>query len=228
MIDLQSVGVTYSNGTHGLREIDLHIERDEFTFITGPSGAGKSTLLGLIYRDIVPTAGKVVVDGQDVAKLRPGRVPFLRRKVGVVFQEFQLLPRKTVWENVGFALDVVGASRREQYRKVPISLELVGLAEKADAFPHQLSAGQRQRVSIARALVNGPPILLADEPTGNLDPDTSWEIVQLLLNINEQNTTVIMATHDREMVNRTKRRVVQLLYGHVVRDAKEGGQYDAP
>jgi len=228
MIDLQLVGVTYSNGTHALREIDLYIERDEFTFITGPSGAGKSTLLGLVYRDTVPTAGKVVVDGQDVAKLRPGRVPYLRRKVGVVFQEFQLLPRKTVWENVGFALDVVGASRREKYRKVPICLELVGLAEKADAFPHQLSAGQRQRVSIARALVNGPPILLADEPTGNLDPDTSWEIIQLLLNINEQNTTVIMATHDREMVNRTNRRVVQLLHGHVVRDAKEGGQYDAP
>ncbi len=184
----------YRDGTEALRDIDLHIERDEFTFITGPSGAGKSTLLGLVYRDIVPTAGKVVVDGQDVAKLRPGRVPYLRRKVGVVFQEFQLLPRKTVWENVGFALDVVGASRREKYHKVPISLELVGLTEKAHAFPHQLSAGQRQRVSIARALVKGPPILLADEPTGNLDPDTSWEIVQLLLNINQQNTTVVVSS----------------------------------
>ncbi len=191
MIDLQSVGVRYRDGTEALRDIDLHIERDEFAFITGPSGAGKSTLLGLIYRDIVPTAGKVVVDGQDVAKLRPGRVPYLRRKVGVVFQEFQLLPRKTVWDNVGFALDVVGASRREKYHKVPISLELVGLTEKAHAFPHQLSVGQRQRVSIARALVNGPPILLADEPTGNLDPETSWEIIQLLLNINEQGTTVV-------------------------------------
>jgi len=228
MIDLQSVGVKYPDGTEALRDIDLHIERDEFAFITGPSGAGKSTLLGLVYRDIVPTAGKVVVDGQDVAKLRPGRVPFLRRKVGVVFQEFQLLPRKTIWENVGFALDVVGASRREKYHKVPISLELVGLTEKADAFPYQLSAGQRQRVSIARALVNGPPILLADEPTGNLDPDTSWEIVQLLLNINQQNTTVVVATHDREIVDRTNCRIVQLLQGYIVRDAKEGGKYDAP
>ncbi len=228
MIDLQSVGVKYPDGTEALRDIDLHIERDEFSFITGPSGAGKSTLLGLVYRDIVPTAGKVVVDGQDVAKLHPGRVPYLRRKVGVVFQEFQLLPRKTVWENVGFALDVVGASRREKYRKVPISLELVGLAEKADAFPYQLSAGQRQRVSIARALVNGPPILLADEPTGNLDPDTSWEIVQLLLNINEQDTTVVVATHDREIVDRTNCRIIQLLQGYIVRDVKEGGKYDAP
>jgi len=228
MIDLQSVGMRYPDGTEALQDIDLHIERDEFVFITGPSGAGKSTLLGMVYRDIVPTSGKVVVDGQDVAKLRPGRVPYLRRKVGVVFQDFQLLPRKTVWENVGFALDVVGVSRREKYRKVPISLELVGLTEKADAFPHQLSAGQRQRVSIARALVNGPPILLADEPTGNLDPNTSWEIVQLLLSINQQDTTVVVATHDREIVDRTNCRILQLLRGYIVRDAKEGGNYDAP
>ena len=169
----------------------------------------------------------MIVDGQDVAKLPPQRVPYLRRKVGVVFQDFQLLPKKTVWENVGFALDVVGANRREKYRKVPITLELVGLAEKAEAFPHQLSAGERQRVSISRALVNDPPILLADEPTGNLDPDTSWEIVQLLVNISQQGTTVVMATHDREIVDRSNARVIQLAQGHLLRDAKDGGKYDA-
>ncbi len=228
MIHLQSVSMVYPDGTQALADVDLHIERNEFAFVTGHSGSGKSTLLGLIYRDIVPTAGKVIVDGQDVAKLPPQRVPYLRRKIGVVFQDFQLLSRKTVWENVGFALDVVGASRREKYRKVPISLELVGLANKAEAFPDQLSAGECQRVSIARALVNGPPILLADEPTGNLDPDTSWEIVQLLLSICEQDTTVVVASHDREIVDRSNCRVIQLVQGSIVRDAKEGGKYDAP
>ncbi len=228
MIHLQSVSMIYPDGTEALRDVDLLIERGQFAFITGHSGSGKSTLLGLIYRDMVPTAGSVIVDGQDVAKLPPRRVPFLRRKVGVVFQDFGLLPQKTVWENVGFALDVVGASRREKHRKVPIGLELVGLADKGDAFPHQLSAGECQRVSIARALVNGPSILLADEPTGNLDPDTSWEIIQLLLNICQQDTTVVMATHDREIVDRTNCRLVQLAQGRIVRDAKEGGKYDAP
>ena len=227
MIHLQGVSVAYPDGTQALTNVDLHIERGEFAFITGHSGSGKSTLLSLIYRGLVPTAGTAIVDGQDVAKLPPQRVPYLRRKVGVVFQDFQLLPKKTVWENVGFALDVVGANRREKYRKVPITLELVGLAEKAEAFPHQLSAGERQRVSISRALVNDPPILLADEPTGNLDPDTSWEIVQLLANISQQGTTVVVATHDREIVDRSHSRVIQLAQGHLLRDAKDGGKYDA-
>ena len=227
MIHLQGVSVAYPDGTQALTDVDLHIERGEFAFITGHSGSGKSTLLSLIYRGLVPTAGTAIVDGQDVAKLPPQRVPYLRRKVGVVFQDFQLLPKKTVWENVGFALDVVGANRREKYRKVPITLELVGLAEKAEAFPHQLSAGERQRVSISRALVNDPPILLADEPTGNLDPDTSWEIVQLLVNSSQQGTTVVMATHDREIVDRSNARVIQLAQGHLLRDAKDGGKYDA-
>ena len=228
MIHLQSVTMVYPDGTQALSGVDLHIERGEFAFATGHSGSGKSTLLGLIYRDIVPTAGKVVVDGQDVAKLPPQRVPYLRRKVGIVFQDFRLLPQKTVWENVGFALDVVGTSRREKYRKVPISLELVGVADKAEAFPHQLSAGEQQRVSIARALVKGPPILLADEPTGNLDPATSWDIVQLLRSICGQNTTVVVATHDREIVNRSNCRVIELVQGAIVRDDKQGGKYDAP
>jgi len=228
MIHLQQVSVVYSNGTHALSDIDLHIERGEFAFITGVSGSGKSTLLKLVYRDIAPTEGKVIVDGQDVAKLPPGRVPYLRRKVGVVFQDFRLLPDKTVWENVGFALDVLGASRREKHHKVPLTLELVGLSPKAEAYPGQLSAGEQQRVCIARSLVNMPPVLLADEPTGNLDPGMSWEIMQLLGDIGERDTTVIMATHDREMVDRMGKRVVQLVQGIVVRDVKEGGKYDAP
>lgn len=228
MIYLQSVSMVYPDGTRALVDVDLHIERGEFVFITGHSGSGKSTLLGLLYRDIVPTVGKVIVDGQDVAKLPPKRVPYLRRKIGIIFQDFRLLPKKTVQENVGFALDVVGASRREKYRRVPISLELVGLSEKADSLPHQLSAGEQQRVCIARALVNGPAILLADEPTGNLDPRTSGSIVELLINICEQGTTVVIATHDRDMVDQAQRRVIQLVQGSIVRDVKEGGKYDAP
>ena len=228
MIHLQEVSVVYPNGTHALSNVDLHIERGEFAFITGVSGSGKSTLLKLVYRDIAPSEGKVIVDGQDVAKLPPQRVPYLRRKVGVVFQDFRLLPDKTVWENVGFALDVLGASRREKHHKVPLTLELVGLSPKAEAYPGQLSAGEQQRVCIARSLVNMPPVLLADEPTGNLDPGMSWEIVQLLGDIGEGGTTVIIASHDKNTVDRMGKRVIQLVQGVVVRDAKEGGQYDAP
>lgn len=228
MIHLQQASVVYPNGTRALSNIDLHIERGEFAFITGASGSGKSTLLKLVYRDIVPTEGKVIVDGQDIAKLPPRRVPYLRRKVGVVFQDFRLLPDKTAWENVGFALDVLGASRREKHHKVPLTLELVGLSEEAENYPNELSAGEQQRVCIARSLVNMPPVLLADEPTGNLDPDMSWEIVQLLGDIAERGTTVIMASHDKSIVDRMGKRVVQLVQGVMVRDAKEGGRYDAP
>ena len=227
MIHLQQVSVVYPNGTRALSYIDLHIERAEFAFITGASCSGKSTLLKLIYRDLVPTEGKVIVDGQDVAKLPPRRVPHLRRKVGVVFQDFRLLPDKTVWENVGFALDVLGATRREKHHKVPLTLELVGLGGKAENFPGELSAGEQQRVCIARSLVNMPPVLLADEPTGNLDPTISWEIVQLLGDIAQQGTTILMATHDSNMVDRMGKRVIQLVQGVVVRDVKEGGRYDA-
>ncbi len=228
MIHLQQVSVVYPNGTRALSNVDLHIERGEFAFITGASGSGKSTLLALVYRDIAPTEGKVIVDGQDIAKLPPRRVPYLRRKVSVVFQDFRLLPDKTIWENVGFALDVLGASRREKHHKVPLTLELVGLSSKAEDYPRELSAGEQQRVCIARSLVNMPPVLLADEPTGNLDPDMSWEIVQLLADIAGQGTTVVMATHDKRIVDRMGRRVVQLVQGMMVRDAKEGGRYDAP
>jgi cell division transport system ATP-binding protein len=203
----------------------LRIARGQFCFIVGASGSGKSTLLQLVYRELAPTSGKVILDGQDIAKLPPGRIPYLRRKTGIVFQDFRLLPDRTVWENVGFALDVLGATRREKHRKVPISLELVGLSEKAQSRPGELSGGEQQRVCIARALVNGPPVLLCDEPTGNLDPDTSWDIVQLLAHIGETGTTVVVATHDKYIVDRMLKRVVNLVRGAVVRD-DEAGSYD--
>jgi cell division transport system ATP-binding protein len=226
MIYMEGIGLVYPDGTRALRGVDLHIERGEFCFLVGASGSGKSSLLGLIYRDFVPTEGRIIVAGQDVAALPRKAVPFLRRQVGVVFQDFGLLPDKTVWENVAFALDVLGVDRKEKHHKVPIGLELVGLADRGDAFPHQLSGGEQQRVSIARALVNAPPVLLADEPTGNLDPDVSWEIVQLLANISERGTTVVVGTHDKYIVDRMRRRVVNLVQGTVVRDAKQGGSYD--
>ena len=227
MIHCQQVSVVYPNGTRALSDVDLHIERGEFAFVTGASGSGKSTLLKLVYRDIAPTEGKVIVDGQDVAKLPPRRVPYLRRKVGVVFQDFRLLPDKPVWENVGFTLDVLGSSRREKYHKVPLALELVGLSSKTEAYPSELSAGEQQRVCIARSLVNMPPVLLADEPTGNLDPAMSWDIVQLLDDIAQRGTTVLVASHDQNIVDRLGKRVIQLVQGVVVRDVKDGGRYDA-
>jgi len=228
MVHLEGVTVVYPDGTRALSGIDLHVERGEFAFLVGASGSGKSTMLQLIYRELVPTEGRVLIAGQDVASLPRDRVPYLRRNVGVIFQDFRLLPDMNVWENVAFALDVVGASRREKYRKVPLSLELVGLSEKEQSFPHELSGGEQQRVSIARALVNNPAILVADEPTGNLDPDISWEIVQLLTNIADRGTTVLCATHDRVIVDGMRRRVVSLVGGTVVRDARGGGGYDEP
>ena len=225
MIQLEGVSVVYRTGTQALTDVDLHVERGGLCFIVGASGSGKSTLLQLIYREIAPTKGRVIFDGQDVAQLPAGKVPLLRRQIGIVFQDFRLLPDMTVWENVGFTLDVLGATRREKHRKVPISLELVGLEDKAHSRPGELSGGEQQRVCIARALVNAPPVLLCDEPTGNLDPDTSWDIVELLSHISETGTTVLMATHDKYIVDRMRKRVVNLVQGAVVRDDR-AGSYD--
>lgn len=226
MVHMQGVGLVYPDGTRALRGIDLHIERGEFAFIVGASGSGKSSLVRMIYREHVASEGRVVVGGQDVAQLPPSRVPALRRRVGVIFQDYRLLPDKTAFENVGFALDVVGVSRAEKHRRVPIALELVGLGDKLSNFPHQLSGGEQQRICIARALINTPPVLVADEPTGNLDPDTSWDIVQLLAQIADNGTTVVIATHDKYIVDRLNRRVISLVQGTIVRDAKDGGTYD--
>jgi cell division transport system ATP-binding protein len=227
MIHFQDVSVVYSDGIQALSGVDLRFEHGEFSFITGASGSGKSTLTQLVYREIEPTSGKVIVDGHDVSQLPRHNVPLLRRKVGVIFQDFRLLPSQTVWENVGFALDVIGVSRREKHRRVPLVLELVGLADRAESYPDHLSGGEQQRVCIARALVNTPPILIADEPTGNLDPAISQNIVQLLTDIADRGTTVLCATHDTHIVDAVKRRVVELVQGTVVRDEKTGASYHA-
>ncbi len=222
MIEMRDVSVVYPNGTLALHDVNLFIDKGEFAFIVGPTGMGKSTLFKLIYREELPTTGVVLVEGQDVTKIPKSRVPFLRRRVGVVFQDFRLLESKSVSENVGFALDVIGASKRDKHRKVARALDLVGLSAKADNFPHELSGGEQQRVSIARALVNNPPILLADEPTGNLDPESSWHIIQLLAKINIKGTTVLVATHDREIVDRMNKRVITVEHGTIVSDRQRG------
>lgn len=226
MIEFRSVSVTYLNEIQALRDVSLRIEKGEFAFIVGPTGTGKSTLLKLIFKEEKPTEGKVIVNGRDVTRLRGGAVSRLRRSIGVVFQDFQLLLQKTAWENVAFALYVTGASRKEIRTRVPEVLDLVGLLDRADAYPHQLSGGEQQRVSIARALVHNPPILLADEPTGNLDPETSWDIVQLLARINLRGTTVVVASHDQHIVDRLNKRVIALDAGTVARDEAKGRYYE--
>lgn len=225
MIEFVDVCLRYPNGTLALDRVSLSIEKGEFCFLVGPSGTGKSSLLKLVYREETPTEGRVIVSGTDVATLPRRQVPLLRRRTGVVFQDFRLLDKKTAAENVGYALDVIGLSRREKHRRVPKALELVDLLHKADAYPDELSGGEQQRVSMARALVNNPPILLADEPTGNLDPDASWNIIQLLSKINVTGTTVVVATHDRDIVNRMARRVVTLADGKIVAD-RQRASYD--
>jgi len=222
LITLDDVSKRYPNGTFALRDVDLQVDAADFVFLVGSSGAGKSTLIRLLIREELPSTGRVVVDGADVAGLARGRVPALRRKVGVVFQDFKLLPTKTVFENVAFALIVTGHSGaivREETERV---LSLVGLGQRRHHFPDQLSGGEQQRTAIARALVNRPRILIADEPTGNLDPVTSWEIIKLLTRVNELGTTLVMATHNAEIVNALRRRVVHLDHGRIVRDEREG------
>ena len=219
---LRGVGKTYPNGRVALRDVDLTLEEGEFVFLVGPSGAGKSTLLRLLIRDELPTAGEVIVDGRDLARVPRRRVPALRRTIGVVFQDYKLLPTRTVAENVAFALEVTGTPRRRIRPAVERALALVGLAEQADQLPTTLSGGEQQRTAIARALVHEPRLIIADEPTGNLDPLISWEIIQLLLRINELGVTVLMATHNAEVVTSLRRRVVALEEGRIVRDEVGG------
>ena len=212
----------YPNGTTALQDVDLTIEQGDFAFLVGSSGAGKSTLIRLLIREELPTTGRVVVDDRDVARLRRSQIPNLRRLVGVVFQDFKLLPTKTVTENVAFALLVTGHEGHVVREETERALALVGLTHRRSHFPRELSGGEQQRVAIARALVNRPRVLIADEPTGNLDPVTSWEIIKLLTRVQELGTTLIMATHNAEIVNALRRRVVHLDHGAVVRDEREG------
>lgn len=225
MIRLENVTKSYSTEVTALRDVSFEIAKGEFVFLVGPSGSGKSTLLRLMNRQEVPEKGAVWVAGKNINDLPESKVPYLRRSMGNIFQDYKLLLNKTVFENVAFALEVIGRPRHVIRQQVPAVLELVGLADKGDRFPHQLSGGEQQRVSIARAFVNRPLILLADEPTGNLDPGTGEGIMRLLDRINSTGTTVVMATHDTRVVNMMRRRVVQLDRGVIVRD-QERGVYD--
>jgi cell division transport system ATP-binding protein len=222
MIRLEAVTKTYKGSVTALREVQVDIAKGEFVFLVGPSGSGKSTFLRLLLREERPDAGRVLVAGRDVNRLAPWKIPYVRRNIGCVFQDFKLLPNKNVYENVAFALEVIGRPRHVIEAQVPQVLDLVGLAKKADNRPDELSGGEQQRVSIARAFVNRPVILLADEPTGNLDPATSVGIMRLLDRINRTGTTIVMATHDEGIVNAMRRRVVELDRGSVVRDQERG------
>jgi cell division transport system ATP-binding protein len=225
MISLRGVSLIYPNGVRALDNVSLEIAKGDFVFLVGHSGTGKSSLLRLLYRETGPTAGEITVDGIRVDRLRRGRIPALRRHLGVVFQDFKLLSDKTVWENVAFAMQVTGAHTRDILRQVPRALDLVGLSHKSRMYPGELSGGEAQRTAIARALVNNPKLLLCDEPTGNLDPSNTTEIMELLLRINLKGTTVVVATHNQAVVDRMRRRVVRLEDGKIVTDEERGYYY---
>jgi cell division transport system ATP-binding protein len=223
MIVFEAVTKIYEPGVVALSEVTFLIEKGEFVFVVGASGSGKSTLVRLLLKELEPSEGKIIVGGRDLGRLKRSKIPMLRRNVGCVFQDFKLLPNRTAAENVAYALKVQGESRNSIRRKVPEVLTLVGLPDKMNSYPDQLSGGEQQRVSIARAVVNHPPLLVCDEPTGNLDPDTSVGIMQLLYRFNRSGTTILMVTHDREMVDKMRRRVIALEDGRLARDERRGG-----
>lgn len=224
MIKMNNVYKKYTNGVVASNGISVTIKSGEFVYVVGPSGAGKSTFIKMMYRETVPSSGEVVFDGIDIAKLKQKEVPKLRRRIGVVFQDFKLLPNLTVYENIAFALEVIEEKPEDIRRKVTEVLNLVGLKQKARMFPNELSGGEQQRVSIARSIVNQPEIVIADEPTGNLDPDTSWDIMEVFEKINARGTTIIMATHNKEVVNTIRHRVIAIEGGIITRD-EAGGDY---
>jgi len=222
LIELHNITKIYPNNVTALKNISLSIEKGEFVFIIGSSGSGKSTLLKLLLKEIEPTEGEIIINDKNITHLKKKEIPFLRRKLGVVFQDFRLLPNKTVYENVAFAMQIVEATPKEIRRNVPMVLSMVGLAKKARCYPSQLSGGEQQRTALARAIVNNPPILICDEPTGNLDPLTSWEIMKLLKDINDRGTTVIIATHEKDIVDKMKKRVIEIKEGVLIRDLQKG------
>ncbi|HHU68733.1 MAG TPA: cell division ATP-binding protein FtsE [Thermoanaerobacterales bacterium] len=222
MIKMINITKVFPNGVMALKDVSIRIRKGEFVFIVGPSGAGKSTIIKLISREILPTKGYLIVGGKDINLLKRKEIPYYRRKIGVVFQDFRLLPNKTVYENVSFAMEVVGASSKQINKQVPEVLDMVGLRHKAASVPSELSGGEQQRVSLARAIVNNPEMVIADEPTGNLDPETSMDIFSLLNEINRRGTTIIVVTHADSIVNQMKKRVISLDKGRVVGDQEKG------
>ena len=223
MIEFKNVSKVYDNNVKALSNVNIKIDAGDFVFLVGPSGAGKSTFVKMLLKEIEPSEGQIIVDGIELSKIKRKKVPFHRRKIGMVFQDFILIPSLNVYENVAFAMRVLEASPSEIKKQVPIALSLVGLSNKQKMFPNQLSGGEQQRVSIARAIVNKPLVLIADEPTGNLDPETAKEIMALIEDINRSGTTVVMATHAKEIVDDMQKRVIAIEKGQVVRDEEKGG-----
>ncbi|OBR91883.1 MULTISPECIES: cell division ATP-binding protein FtsE [Clostridium] len=222
MIQFKNVSKVYNNNIFALSNINLKIEKGEFVFLVGPSGAGKTTFVKALLKEVQPTSGDIIVNNLNITKLKRSKIPLYRRKLGVVFQDFRLIPTLNVYENVAFAMRVIEAHPKEIRKKVPVVLSLVGLANKYKSFPHELSGGEQQRISLARAIVNNPSILIADEPTGNLDPDTSMDIMETIKDINEAGTTVLMATHASDIVDSMRKRVIALEKGIIVRDEQRG------
>jgi len=223
MIEFKNVSKIYDNNVTALKDVDIRIERGEFVFLVGPSGAGKSTFIKMLLKEVEPTNGQIIInDSLDITKLKRGQVPYYRRKIGVVFQDFRLIQNLNVYENVAFAMRVIEATPKEIRKRVPMMLSLVGLSNKYKSFPHELSGGEQQRVALARAIVNNPSLLIADEPTGNLDPETAMGIMEILSDINRAGTTVVMATHAKDIVDVMKKRVIAVEKGSIARDEKRG------
>ena len=222
MIEFKNVSKKYGTGTVAVDNANFTIEKGEFAFLIGDSGSGKSTMIKMMLKEEDPSSGNIIINGRDITKIKPSKVPYLRRSMGIVFQDFRLLPDKTVYENVAFAMYVVRASQKHIRRQVPMVLSLVGLSQKAKMYPNELSGGEQQRVALARAIVNNPSMLIADEPTGNLDPNTAWDIMGLLNDINLRGTTVVVATHAKDIVDKMNRRVIRIDHGNIVRDEKGG------
>lgn len=222
MLEMIDVSKIYPGGSVALQDINVRIEQGEFVFIVGPSGAGKSTFFKMLFREVLPSSGKVIVNGHDLVKMTDKEIPYFRRQLGIVFQDYRLLPDRTVYDNVAFAMQVIETPYRKIKRRVNDVLDLVGLRKRAHAYPTELSGGEQQRIAIARAIVNNPILLIADEPTGNLDPETSWEIMDIFREVNKSGTTIVMATHDREIVDEMEKRVIAIEHGHIVRDDAKG------
>lgn len=222
MLRMENVSKVYPGGSVALQDVDIHIKPGEFVFVVGPSGAGKSTFIKMLFREVLPTTGSIFVNGVDILSLTPKEIPYMRRQLGIIFQDYRLLPDRTVYENVAFAMQVIETPHRKIKRRVLNVLDLVGLRHRANAYPNELSGGEQQRIAIARAIVNDPILVIADEPTGNLDPETSWDIMEIFKEINASGTTIIMATHDKEIVDAMGKRVVAIEHGNIVRDEASG------